>query len=121
MPTTSLLLAAALLFPAQDLGGIAALTEGTATVPPAILLESASWLNQVEPAGGPIEVKVSARSFDQAQRLGKGIVAALTPRVNGDASRIRSVADVRPDAPVEGTVAINAALGSAGGSAKARD
>ena len=98
-----------LLFSGSELGDIAALTDGAA-VPAPILLETASWLNQIEPSGGPIEVHVSARSSDQARRLGDGIVAALTPRVIGDRNRVRTLADVRPDAPLAGSVTVNASL-----------
>jgi hypothetical protein len=98
-----------LLFSGEDLGGPAALGE-IASAPAPILLETASWLNQIEAVGAPIEVKASARSFEDATRLANQVASALRPRVVGDPARIRTVADVRADVPSRGTVAVTAAL-----------
>ena len=97
-----------LLFSGEDLGDSAALASNAN--PPAILVETASWLNQISPMGGAIQVKVSARSFEEADRLSKAIASALQKRVLGDPSRIRPVADVRADLPARGTVTITAGL-----------
>jgi hypothetical protein len=97
-----------LLFSGEELGIAANL--GDAAAPAPILLETASWLNQVETAGGPIEVKAHARSFEEATLLANRVASALRPRVAGDPARIRAMADVRADAPVCGTVAVTAAL-----------
>jgi hypothetical protein len=97
-----------LLFSGEDLGDPAALA--SSANPPAIILETASWLNQISPTSGVIQVKVSARSFEEADRLSKAITAALQKRVLGDPARIRASADVRADLPPRGTVTITAGL-----------
>jgi hypothetical protein len=96
-----------LLFSGEDLGDPASLSSANT---PAILLETASWLNQVTPVNGTIQVKVSARSFEEADRLSKAITSALQKRVLGDPARIRAAADVRADLPPRGTVTITAGL-----------
>ena len=100
-----------LLFSGEDLGDPTALSSANT---PAILLETASWLNQVTPMSGTIQVKVSARSFEEADRLSKAIASALQKRVLGDPARIRAAADVRADLPARGTVTITAGLTTVG-------
>ena len=100
-----------LLFAGSELGNVDAMAG--ATVAPPIVRETASWLNQIEPSNGPVEVRVTARSFDEAKRCGSAMLAALQPLVTGDPSRIRTTADVRPDAPTGGTVAVKADLTAA--------
>ena len=36
------------------------------TAPPAILLEAAGWINQIESVDGPVRIEVAARSYEQA-------------------------------------------------------
>jgi len=95
-----------MLFSGEDLGDPALI--GSSTAPPTILLETASWLNQITPTSSAIQVKVSARSFEEADRLSKAVAAALQKRVLGDPARIRAMADVRADLPPRGTVTITA-------------
>ena len=71
-----------------------------------ILLEAASWINQRR-TDEPIQIKVTARSFDQAKRLSDDIIAQLTPIVLGDAARVQAITDVQPDAPEVGTVTLS--------------
>ncbi len=97
-----------MLFSGEELGDPALLATDAGV--PSILLETASWLNQVAPTGGAIQVKVSARTFEEADRLSKGIGAALQRRILGDPSRIRTAAEVRADLPPRGTVTITAGL-----------
>ena len=79
---------------------------GVTTEPaPGILLEAASWINQ-RSAEEPIQIRVTARSFDQAKRISDDIVAHLSPVVFGDSARLQLLTDVQPDAPESGTVAI---------------
>jgi hypothetical protein len=96
-----------MLFSGEDLGDPASIASSAA--PPAILLETASWLNQLSPSSA-IQVKVSARSFEEADRLSKALASALQRRVLGDPARIRPMADVRADLPPRGTVTITAGV-----------
>jgi hypothetical protein len=73
--------------------------------PPALLLEVVSRINQGH-AQGPVEVRVSARSFAEANALADAVGDVLGRRLLGDPTRIRAVTDVRPDAPEGGTVAV---------------
>jgi hypothetical protein len=76
------------------------------SLPPPLLLESASWLNQLTDPGKPIRVVATARSFQQAQKLAESTRAWIEPHVIGDAARIGTVTDVRADAPQQGSVLI---------------
>jgi len=94
------------LFAARSLpAGWVARPVGT---PPALLLEVASRVNR-EWADAPVEVRVGARSFAEANALAEAIGGALRERLLGDPARIRAVTDVRPDAPEGGTIAVVAA------------
>jgi hypothetical protein len=73
---------------------------------PVLLLEAASWLNQSERGSRPLVISVTARSFDEASRLGQAVSAALVPLLLGDPSRVRAVTLVQPDAPEGGSVVI---------------
>jgi hypothetical protein len=87
-----------LMFPASEIG---AAVEASPVVG-----EVVSRLNTLEPAGGPVEVRVTASTFADAEAVGKRLVAHLQESVLGDPARIRAVSDVRPDAPAGGTVAV---------------
>jgi hypothetical protein len=92
-------------------GGGSLAADPTATGPaamatPAILLESASWLNQSERLTRPIRVTVTARSAEQAQALADRTMRTLGPLVLGDPARLRRVTIAQPDAPESGTITI---------------
>jgi len=72
---------------------------------PAIVLEAASWLNQ-SARPGPLDVRATARSADQAAALAARVTAQLRPLLLGDPARVRATTAVEPDAPEDGTVAI---------------
>ena len=95
----------ALLFSAEEVPyGDSASRKATSTPP--IILEAASWLNQVPTASGAIEVTATGRTFEEAKALSDHLVELLRPRVLGDPARIRGLTEVRPDAPERGTVTI---------------
>ena len=102
-----------LLFTASNLapgdGSSSTALDQVGTMPPPILLEAASWLNQSERIARPIQVTATARSYEQADRLARMVMGVLAPRVLGDPARIRSSAVVAPDAPEAGTLAIGPA------------
>jgi len=75
--------------------------------PPAVLLEVASRLNR-DHVDAPIEVRASARSFAEATQLADAVGGALRERLLGDPSRVRTVTDVRPNAPEGGALAVEA-------------
>ena len=87
-----------LLFPASDVGAAVAASP--------VVGEVVSRLNTLEPADAPVEVRVTASTFADAEAVGKQLVAHLQEHVLGDPARIRAVSDVRPDAPEGGTVAV---------------
>jgi len=72
-----------------------------------LVLEAASWLNQVD-ARQPVRIVVTAPSFERANALGNGIAASLTPLLLGSPSRVQVQARVQPDAGENGTVQIAA-------------
>ena len=82
--------------------------EQVGSMPPPILLEAASWLNQSDAFTRPIQVAATARTYEQANQLAQSVASALGPMVLGDAARIRIVARVEPDAPADGVLAIGA-------------
>jgi hypothetical protein len=76
------------------------------TAPPAILLEAAGWLNQIESVDQPVRIKVAARSYEQAQGLVESVTQSLAPLVLGNPARIQTTTRVAPDAPERGAVQI---------------
>ncbi len=97
-----------LMFPGTGLAVEPAGRAGDAAAP-AVLLDAASRINQTGRPDGPVRVAVSARTYQEADQLAKRIAGALEPLILGDPSRIQCAADVQPDAPEGGTVAIHAA------------
>lgn len=77
--------------------------------PTAIVLEAASWINQVGNLDQPIQVKATARSFEMASAMTQNLVAQLQPLLLGDTSRIQPMTSVEANAPQQGTVAITVA------------
>jgi len=76
------------------------------TPPSPILLECASWMNQVSRPDHLIRVRVTARTFDQANALGQEVAEKLKPLLLGDPLRIQYLTEVQSDAPSHGTLAI---------------
>ena len=72
---------------------------------PPILLEAASWLNQVE-LSRPIQVTATARSQEMADALANNVKRTLAPLVLGDPTRLAAVALVEADAPEGGMLSI---------------
>jgi hypothetical protein len=76
------------------------------SVPPAILFEVASRINQSDRFDKPVRVEVTARSFDKANGLVGDVVQTLEPLILGGTARIQPLTNVEPDAPGDGTVRI---------------
>lgn len=87
------------LFPGAELANASGET-------PPVLREVAGRLGQVRPANAGVEVKVAAASFSEAEALAGRIAEFLGEYSLGDPARIRPLAEVRPDAPRGGTVAV---------------
>jgi hypothetical protein len=96
-----------MLFSGKEVQALAA--GRAAALPPAIVLEVASWINQAGRLEQPIRVQTTARSYELANALTKGIAQHLSALVIGDAVRIQPLATVEPDAPQDGTVAVTLA------------
>lgn len=74
-----------------------------------LLIEAASWLNQSARVQEPVQVRVNARSFEQAKTLAGRTSDSLTSLLLGGAARIQVITNVSPDAPEEGSIAIGIA------------
>ncbi len=75
-------------------------------ISPSILLETASWLNQVDAPRTPVLVEATARTFDEAKAISDVVSGTLSPLLLGDPARIQARTTVAPDAPAGGTVTV---------------
>ena len=66
---------------------------------PALLLEASTRINRIEEVERAVEVRVSARSREQAEATAQRVVDWLTPLVIDGSRRILAVTEVAPDAP----------------------
>jgi hypothetical protein len=94
------------LFPGSDLGGRASSRGPAKRAHPPAILEAASRINQENGCGRTIRIVATARTYDQAGSMAESVASSLGDLLLGDPARIQSVADVQPDAPEAGTVAI---------------
>jgi hypothetical protein len=78
---------------------------------PAVILETVSWINQAN-SSQPIQITVNARSYEQANLLAKQVAATMTELALGDPSRVRTSAEVAPDAADGGVVRVSLAGGA---------
>ncbi len=76
-----------------------------------LLLEMASRLGLTSGPGDPVVVQVTARSFDVASTLGKGIEAALRDLLPGGPGRLSVQTQVEAGAPADGTVLVSTGRG----------
>ena len=81
---------------------------GNPDAAPPIVLEAATWLNQSLSPTQPVRISVTARTIDEADRLGPRIAQWLAPALLGDPSRLSTASEVQADAPEEGIVRIAA-------------
>jgi hypothetical protein len=95
-----------LLFSGGELPRILNPAYGEAAPPPAILLDVVNNINQEQSSDSPVHIEVSARSFEDADRLARDIVAMLKPYFLGNPLRIQPATRVQPDAPEHGTVVV---------------
>jgi hypothetical protein len=86
--------------------GLQSTVRSTTGQPAQIVLEAATWVNQVSRVDYPVRVKASARTFEMATALSQTLVQQLAPLVIGDPARIQGLTDVQPDAPAQGTIAV---------------
>lgn len=79
---------------------------------PAVILEAVSWINQASSVSQPIQVTVSARSYEQANLLAKQVASTMNELALGDPSRVRTSTEVAPDAADGGVVRVSLAGGA---------
>ena len=92
-----------LLVPGTDLAG-----KTTAGMPSPILLETASWLNQLERVDSPVVVEAQARTRDEAVALAAKVTDALPALLLGPKNRLEVRQNVVPDAPETGVCIVKA-------------
>lgn len=95
-----------MLFSGRELSTVPNTPAGGSSMPSPLLLEAASRINQSERTDEPVQVEVTARSFEKANALAEGVGQALRPMILGDQARIQSLTTVEPDAPGDGTIRI---------------
>jgi hypothetical protein len=94
------------LFTGDDLN-FRSSSRGQASGPQAaVLLEAASRINQESASDGLVRVVVTARTYDQADGMAGEVVRSLGTLLVGNPARVQHVADVKADAPEEGTVTV---------------
>jgi hypothetical protein len=94
-----------LMFSADELGMASSRMQGAREIPPAILLDAASKLNQLAP-DRTICIEVTARTYNDAKSIAQSVAQAIEPLLLGDPSLIQQVTRVEKDSPAGGTVAI---------------
>ena len=92
-----------LLVPGTELAG-----KTPAGMPSPILLETASWLNQLERVDTPIVVEAQARTRDEAVALATKVTDALPALLLGPKNRLEVRQNVVPDAPETGVCIVKA-------------
>ncbi|HET9252450.1 MAG TPA: hypothetical protein VFP58_10055 [Candidatus Eisenbacteria bacterium] len=96
---------------AQKNGRAYGMSNGTRGVP-AVILEAVSWINQSSNVSQPVQVTVNARSYEQANFLAKQVATTMGELALGDPSRVRTSAEVTPDAADGGVVRVSLAGGA---------
>ncbi|MBN2070908.1 MAG: hypothetical protein JW814_05575 [Candidatus Krumholzibacteriota bacterium] len=95
-----------LVISGSEIRNTAANSARTAGGVPELLLEAASWLNQIERPGHRVIIETKARTIAEARDLADHLSAVLGDLVAGDPARISSDSRVLEDAPDEGIVSI---------------
>jgi hypothetical protein len=95
-----------LLFSGRELSTVPETPAGGSSMASPVLLEVASRINQSERTEEPVQVEVTARSFEKANALAEDVVQTLRPLILGELARIQSFTTVEPDAPRDGTIQI---------------
>jgi hypothetical protein len=96
----------AMLFSGRELASGSGSGRAGAGVPPAVLLEVASRINQSAQVDEPVRVEVTARSFDRAKTLADGVTQVIEPLVLGGPARIQPLTVVEPDGPADGAIQV---------------
>ena len=92
-----------LLLPGSELAGTS-----PAGSPSPILLETASWLNQLERVDTPVVVETQARTRDEAVALAARVTDPLPALLLGPKNRLEVRQNVVPDAPENGVCIVKA-------------
>jgi hypothetical protein len=92
-----------LLVPGTELAG-----KTTAGMPSPILLETASWLNQLDRVDTPVVVEAQARTRDEAVALASKVTDSLPALLLGPKNRLEVHQNVVADAPETGVCIVKA-------------
>ena len=92
-----------LLVPGTELAG-----KNPGGMPSPILMETASWLNQMERVDTPVVVEALARTRDEAAALAAKVTDALPALLLGPKNRLEVRQNVVPDAPETGVCIVKA-------------
>lgn len=95
-----------MLFSGKEFTGAQESNYGKEALPPAVILDVANFINMESDLDAPVHVEVSARSYEEADRLSGDIVMRLKPFLLGNVLRVQPVSKVQPDAPDCGTVVV---------------
>ena len=95
-----------MLFSGSDLSESKSSAYGKISLPPAVLLDVANFINQESNLDAPVHIEVTARSFEAAHKLAGDIVLMLKPFLLGNVIRVQPATKVQPDAPDRGTVVV---------------
>ncbi len=79
---------------------------GESTLPPPVLLEVASWMNQEKDQQSPVRIEITARDVRKIKRLADEITNQLEPHLLGNSLRIQQITKIESNAPEDGTVAV---------------
>ena len=95
-----------MLLSGKDLSPVSQNAEAVSYHSHPLILEAASRLNLAENPESLIQVEGTARSFEKADALSRGVKDALVGLLLGDPTRVRAIATVKPDAPEGGNITI---------------
>jgi hypothetical protein len=94
-----------LVFSGSKIRSISSRQSKKRDLPPAIILDVATRLNQFVP-NRKIRIETTARTYNDANVLAETVATALEPLLLGNPSLIQKISKVQAEAPAEGTVAI---------------
>lgn len=99
----------ALAFSGSELRGAPSARDGrpaAGDAAPPVVVEAASWMNQSARPAQPLRIEATARSAEEADRLGGSVARWMGPMLIGGAARLQVATEIRPDAPEQGAVRV---------------
>jgi hypothetical protein len=95
-----------LLFSGNEVSESQGAGYGKVATPSAVLFDVANFINRENNVDAPVHIEVTARSFEEANRLAGDVVMLLKPYLLGNEIRVKTVTKVQSDAPQRGTVVV---------------